>query len=67
MKQEKLLNIENMPDLTNWLKSITWGDTNVQIQYADLKRRNFVKNNSYAIAKMMSHSYIKKKYFSLFV
>lgn len=60
MKQDKLLNIENMPDLTNWIKAITWKDTNVFIRYADLKRHDFVKNNAFALAKMMSHSYIKR-------
>lgn len=60
MNNDKPLNIVNAPDLTEWIKAITWGDTVAEIRYADIKQRDFVAQNKDAVAKMMTHSYMKK-------
>lgn len=60
MQTITLLNIVNAADLTNWFKAFTWGDTVTTIRFADIKRCEFVSENSDAVARMMAHSYIKK-------
>ncbi len=57
---DKLLNIVNASDLTDWFKTFTWGDTAAAIRFADIKQREFVAANADAVAKMMRHAYIKK-------
>ncbi len=54
------LNIINMPDVTDWVKSITWANTAARISYQELKNKHFVSNNANAVAQMMAHAYIKR-------
>lgn len=58
--KERALNIINAADVTNWFKFLTWGNTVAAVRFADIKQREFVSNNTDAVAKVMSHSYIKR-------
>lgn len=70
MDKYKKLNIVNASALTDWLKTFTWGDDGAIIRYADLKNREYIAANIAPVAKMMTHSYIKKNiscYFNPYV